>query len=40
MNTLFATAGRTTASVVDDAIDVAQFSCIATGHAGVSCAAG
>jgi hypothetical protein len=40
MNTLFATAGRATANVVDGAIDVTKSACIATGHAGVSFAAG
>ena len=40
MNTFFATAGRTTANVIDGAIDVTKTACVATGHAGVSFAAG
>ncbi len=40
MNTFFATAGRTTANVVDGAIGVTKSACAATGHAGVSFAAG
>ena len=40
MNTFFATAGRTTANVLDGAIDVTKSACAATSHAGVSFAAG
>jgi hypothetical protein len=40
MNTFFATAGRATANVVDGAIDVTKTAYVATGHAGVSFAAG
>ncbi|MEP7216429.1 MAG: hypothetical protein ABI782_09255 [Anaerolineaceae bacterium] len=40
MNTFFASAGRTTANVLDGAIDGTTNACIATGHAGVSFAAG
>ena len=40
MNTFFATAGRTTANVIDGAIDLTKTAYVATGHAGVSFAAG
>ena len=40
MNTFFATAGRTTANVLDGAIGLTKSACAATGHAGVSFAAG
>ena len=40
MNTFFATAGRAIANIVDGTIDVTKSACVATGHAGVSFAAG
>ena len=40
MNTLFATAGRTTANLIDGTINVSKAAYVGTGHAGVSFAAG
>ena len=40
MNTLFASAGRATANVIDGAIDRTKNAYVGTGRAGVSFAAG
>ena len=40
MNTFFATAGRTTANVIDGAIDLTKGAYTSTGRAGTSFAAG
>ena len=40
MNTIFASAGRATANVIDGTIDLTTNACVGTGRAGVSFVAG